>query len=68
MTELEAEVNILRTGMKEIEKEIQHRKKQLASSAQDKFVSVMSDFTSVATYNFSEVEEQLVEMKERVSG
>ena len=48
--------------------EIQYRKKQgYASSLEDKFISVMSDFLSVAAYNFSELEEQVAEMKERVS-
>ena len=33
----------------------------------DKFTSVMSDFLSVATYNFSELEDQQKDMKDRVS-
>ena len=34
--------------------------------SRDKFVPVMTDFITVATYNFSEVEEAYVEMKQKV--
>lgn len=46
---------------------MKYRKKQgFGNSPSDKFVSVMSDFLSVAAYNFSEVEEHVTEMRERV--
>ena len=32
----------------------------------DKFVSVMRDFITVASYNFSELEETVAEMKQKV--
>ena len=34
----------------------------------DRFVSVMNQFATVASYNFSEVEESTAEMKQKVCG
>ena len=34
----------------------------------DRFVPAMSDFITIAAYKFSEMEEMLVEMKQKVSG
>lgn len=69
MTELDAEVGVLRTGLKDIEKELSYfEKKAIASDRRkDKFVSVMSDFVTVAAYNFSELEENVVDMKQKAS-
>jgi hypothetical protein len=33
----------------------------------DRFVTVMQDFCTIATYSFTEVEDSLVEMKKKVS-
>ena len=68
LTELESEVNVLRTGLKDIEKELDHHK-NLPSHMEgrpDKFVTVMKNFVTVATYNFSELEDSLKEMKAKV--
>ena len=69
MTELDAEVGVLRVGLKDIEKELTYyQKKAICNDGRkDKFVSVMNDFVTVAAYNFSELEEQVIEMKQRVS-
>ena len=68
MTELDAEVGVLRLGLKDIEKELTYfQKKSICDGRKDKFVSVMNDFVTVAAYNFSELEEQVTEMKQRVS-
>ncbi len=52
-----------------VSQEVQYRKKQAFGNARDdKFVSVMSDFLSVAAYNFSEVEEQVTEICDYAEG
>ncbi len=69
MTELESEINVLRTGLKEIEKELEYHRNvssQTAFQQTDKFISVMKNFVTVASYNFSELEDSLNEMKTKV--
>ena len=69
MGELESEMGVLRVGLKDIEKELDFTKKKGIADGihQDKFVSVMRDFITVAAYNFSELEDQMKEMKQKVS-
>ena len=69
MTELDADIRFLKKGLADIEKEIDYQKKSniVTGQSKDKFVSEMSNFVSHRSYDFSEVEEQLAEMKERVS-
>ena len=43
-----------------------HRNKTNVNLQRDKFVSIMSDFISVATYNFSELEDLFNDMKDKV--
>lgn len=48
--------------------ELQYQQAQSSQSPADKFVSVVSQFITVASFSFSEVEESLSEAKEMVSG
>ena len=67
LAELESEISALRLGFREIKQELEfHRTKTSSSTSDDKFVSVMTTFTSVATYNFQELEEQLQEARKKV--
>ncbi|KAL4238139.1 Dishevelled associated activator of morphogenesis 2 [Mactra antiquata] len=63
-SELDKELGTLRTGLKEIEKELTYFENQMKADG-DRFVSVMSQFATVASYNFSEVEESYTEMKQK---
>ena len=68
LTELESEINVLRTGLKDIEKELEHHRNLPSQydGKPDKFVTVMKNFVTVAAYNFSELEDSLKEMKTKV--
>ncbi|XP_064600215.1 disheveled-associated activator of morphogenesis 1-like [Liolophura sinensis] len=62
--ELDKDISMIRSGLREIEKEItflDNRPKERG----DKFVSVMGDFVTLASYNFSEIEEAYTEMKHK---
>lgn len=48
--------------------ELKYQKDQTSKSPADKFVPVVSQFITVASFSFSEVEESLSEAKEVVSG
>ncbi|KAM5129276.1 disheveled-associated activator of morphogenesis 1 isoform 1-T3 [Mantella aurantiaca] len=63
MTELEKEVGNLRNGLKAVETELEYQKTQ-SSVPGDKFVSVVSQFITVAGFSFSDVEDLLAESKE----
>ena len=56
----------LRVGLKDIEKELEYFENQSIIPG-DRFVSVMTQFATVASYNFSEVEETYGDMKKKVS-
>ncbi|XP_070577470.1 disheveled-associated activator of morphogenesis 2-like isoform X2 [Ptychodera flava] len=62
--ELEKEIAILKSGLKECERELDHHRNR-SSPRGDKFVSVMSDFLTVATLRFSELEDIMVNAKDR---
>ena len=64
-SELDKELGTLRAGLKEIEKELEFFQNQ-ASLHGDCFITVMNQFATVASYNFSEVEESTAEMKQKV--
>ena len=68
MSELDAEIGVLRMGLKDIEKELSYFQKKAVvnDGRKDKFTTVMSDFVTVAAYNFSDLEDQVVEMKQKV--
>ncbi|XP_062862920.1 disheveled-associated activator of morphogenesis 1 isoform X2 [Trichomycterus rosablanca] len=63
MTELEKDVNHLRNGLRSVEAELEYQKTRPPESG-DKFVSVVSQFITVAGFTFSEVEDSLQEAKE----
>lgn len=48
--------------------ELQYQQAQSSRGPEDKFVSVVGQFITVASFSFSEVEESLIEAKEEVSG
>uniref|UniRef100_A0A671QJS9 Disheveled-associated activator of morphogenesis 1-like n=1 Tax=Sinocyclocheilus anshuiensis TaxID=1608454 RepID=A0A671QJS9_9TELE len=63
MTELEKDINNLRTGLKSVETELEYQKSQPQTYG-DKFVSVVSQFITVAGFSFSEVEDSLQDAKD----
>ncbi|XP_051954813.1 disheveled-associated activator of morphogenesis 1-like isoform X2 [Xyrauchen texanus] len=63
MTELEKEINNLRSGLKNVENELEYQKNRPQEYG-DKFVSVVSQFVTVASFSFSDVEDSLNEAKE----
>uniref|UniRef100_A0A8C4Q5N2 Disheveled-associated activator of morphogenesis 1 n=1 Tax=Eptatretus burgeri TaxID=7764 RepID=A0A8C4Q5N2_EPTBU len=64
MPDLEKEMNTIRGGLKEIEKELEFQQNRDHQPG-DKFVSSMSDFITVAGFSFSELEELLTEAKKQ---
>uniref|UniRef100_UPI00358E1AC9 disheveled-associated activator of morphogenesis 2-like isoform X1 n=2 Tax=Myxine glutinosa TaxID=7769 RepID=UPI00358E1AC9 len=64
MPDLEKEMNTIRGGLKEIEKELEFQRNRGLQPG-DKFVSSMSDFITVAGFSFSELEELLTEAKKQ---
>ncbi|XP_010189441.1 PREDICTED: disheveled-associated activator of morphogenesis 1-like, partial [Mesitornis unicolor] len=66
MTELEKEINTLRSGLRAVETELDFQKSQVQQTG-DKFVSVVSQFTTLASFSFSDVEDLLMEAKELFS-
>uniref|UniRef100_A0A9L0SL28 Dishevelled associated activator of morphosis 1 n=1 Tax=Equus caballus TaxID=9796 RepID=A0A9L0SL28_HORSE len=63
MTELDKEINTLRSGLKAVETELEYQKSQPLQPG-DKFVSVVSQFITVASFSFSDVEDLLAEAKD----
>uniref|UniRef100_A0A4W4FQV6 Dishevelled associated activator of morphogenesis 1b n=1 Tax=Electrophorus electricus TaxID=8005 RepID=A0A4W4FQV6_ELEEL len=63
MTELEKEINSLRSGLKSVEAELEYQRSRPTAPG-DKFVSVVSQFITVAGFSFSEVEDSLQEAKQ----
>ncbi|XP_005801208.1 disheveled-associated activator of morphogenesis 1 [Xiphophorus maculatus] len=64
MMELEKEINTLKSGLKSIDAELQYQQEQSSQRPVDKFVSVVSQFITVASLNFSDVEDSLQEAKD----
>uniref|UniRef100_A0A3P8SE97 Dishevelled associated activator of morphogenesis 1b n=1 Tax=Amphiprion percula TaxID=161767 RepID=A0A3P8SE97_AMPPE len=64
MAELEKDINILRSGLKSVEAELQYQQAQSSQGPVDKFVPVLSQFITVASFSFSDIEESLSEAKE----
>lgn len=63
MTELEKDIGNLRSGLKSVESELEYQKNR-PQELGDKFVSVVSQFITVASFSFSDVEDSLTEAKE----
>uniref|UniRef100_A0A673G7G1 Disheveled-associated activator of morphogenesis 2-like n=1 Tax=Sinocyclocheilus rhinocerous TaxID=307959 RepID=A0A673G7G1_9TELE len=66
LAELEKEVFIIRSGLKALEAELRYQQSR-ACDWGDKFVPVVSDFITVASFSFSELEELLAEAKDKFS-
>ncbi|XP_041809592.1 disheveled-associated activator of morphogenesis 1 [Chelmon rostratus] len=64
MTELEKDIGNLRSGLKSVEAELKYQQAWSSRGPEDKFVSVVSQFITVASFSFSDVEESLSEAKE----
>ncbi|KAJ8346130.1 hypothetical protein SKAU_G00303230 [Synaphobranchus kaupii] len=64
LAELEKEVFSIKSGLKALEAELQYQQSH-GRDRGDKFVTVVSDFITVASFSFSELEEQLSEAKEK---
>ncbi|KAB0354807.1 hypothetical protein FD755_022266 [Muntiacus reevesi] len=66
LAELEKEVGNLRRGLRAVEVELDYQKRQVRDP-NDKFVPVMSDFITVSSFSFSELEDQLNEARAKFS-
>ncbi|XP_004424237.1 PREDICTED: disheveled-associated activator of morphogenesis 2 isoform X2 [Ceratotherium simum simum] len=66
LAELEKEVGNLRRGLRAVEVELEYQKRQVREP-NDKFVPVMSDFITVSSFSFSELEDQLSEARDKFS-
>uniref|UniRef100_A0A8C2Z6J5 Dishevelled associated activator of morphogenesis 1b n=1 Tax=Cyclopterus lumpus TaxID=8103 RepID=A0A8C2Z6J5_CYCLU len=64
MTELDKDIGNLRSGLKSVEAELQYQRNQSHHGPEDKFVPVVSQFVTVASFSFSDIEESLSEAKE----
>ncbi|XP_053568648.1 disheveled-associated activator of morphogenesis 2 isoform X2 [Bombina bombina] len=64
LAELEKEVNNIKNGLKAVESELEYQKRQYRESG-DRFVPVMSDFITVASFSFSELEDLLSEARDK---
>uniref|UniRef100_A0A8B9RL75 Dishevelled associated activator of morphogenesis 2 n=1 Tax=Astyanax mexicanus TaxID=7994 RepID=A0A8B9RL75_ASTMX len=64
LAELEKEVYSIKSGLKGLEAELQYQQARVRDRG-DKFVPVVSDFITVASFSFSELEDLLNEAKEK---
>lgn len=64
MTDLEKDIGNLRSGLKSVEVELKYQQAQSPEGPADRFVPVVSQFITVASFSFSDVEESLSEAKE----
>uniref|UniRef100_A0A8C6J8Z5 Uncharacterized protein n=1 Tax=Melopsittacus undulatus TaxID=13146 RepID=A0A8C6J8Z5_MELUD len=64
LVELEKEVNNIKNGLKAVEAELDYQKRRMWESG-DRFVPVMSDFITVASFSFSELEDLLNEARDK---
>ena len=57
----------MRKGLKQVEKELEfHRSQGSSGQNGDRFVVVMKEFITMATYKFSELEDAFQDMKQSV--
>uniref|UniRef100_A0A8C0XGL4 Disheveled-associated activator of morphogenesis 2 n=1 Tax=Castor canadensis TaxID=51338 RepID=A0A8C0XGL4_CASCN len=64
LAELEKEVGNLKKGLRAVEVELEYQRRQVREP-NDKFVPVMSDFITVSSFSFSELEDQLNEARDK---
>ncbi|KAG2467909.1 DAAM2 protein, partial [Polypterus senegalus] len=65
LAELEKEVLSVKSGLKALETELEYQQQSRVRDRGDKFVPVVSDFITVASFSFSELEDQLNEAKDK---
>uniref|UniRef100_A0AAY4ALF8 Dishevelled associated activator of morphogenesis 2 n=1 Tax=Denticeps clupeoides TaxID=299321 RepID=A0AAY4ALF8_9TELE len=65
LAELEKEVYNIKSGLKALEAELHYQQSRVRDRG-DKFVPVVSDFITVASFSFSELEDLLNEAKDKV--
>ena len=58
-------MNLLRNGMKEVEREIEFYRNQPVASG-DRYLAVMKEFSTKAAVRISELEDLFIDMKARV--
>ncbi|XP_010774733.1 disheveled-associated activator of morphogenesis 1-like [Notothenia coriiceps] len=64
MTELEKDIGKLRSGLKNVEAELQYQQGRSPQGPQDRFIPMVSQFITVASFGFSDVEDSLSEAKQ----
>ncbi len=64
MKELEKDMNLLRNGMKEVEREVEFFRTQPALNG-DRYMPVMKEFSVKATVRLAELEDLFIDMKAR---
>ncbi|XP_077198018.1 disheveled-associated activator of morphogenesis 2 isoform X2 [Paroedura picta] len=64
LVELEKEVNNIKTGLKAVEAELDYQKRRVREAG-DRFVPVMSDFITVASFSFSELEDLVNDARDK---
>ncbi|KAF7648127.1 hypothetical protein LDENG_00161540 [Lucifuga dentata] len=64
MTELDKDMGNLRSGLRSVETELQFQQVQASQGSADRFVPVVSQFITMASFSLSEVEESLSEAKQ----
>ncbi|XP_060610079.2 disheveled-associated activator of morphogenesis 2 isoform X2 [Anolis sagrei] len=64
LMELEKEVNNIKAGLKAVEAELEYQKRRMREPG-DRFVPVMSDFITVASFSFSELEDLLNDARDK---
>ena len=66
MSEMQKDMTLIRTGLREIQKELDFQRSRPAD-ASDLFVPTMKEFAAKATYKCRQLEDEFTEMKSRVS-
>lgn len=66
MSELQKDLSLIRTGLKDIQRELEFQRSRPADSS-DLFVPTMKEFAAKATYKCRQLEDEFADMKNRVS-
>ncbi|XP_077341514.1 disheveled-associated activator of morphogenesis 2 [Lithobates pipiens] len=66
LVELEKEVHNIKNGLRAVEAELEYQKRHYREAG-DRFVPVMGDFITVASFSFSELEDLLSEARDKFS-
>jgi dishevelled associated activator of morphogenesis len=67
MKELEKDMNMLRNGLKEVEREVEFYRTQPVMCDGDRYLPVMKEFLAKAAVRLAELEDLFIDMKARVS-